>query len=69
MHELEEMMIESKPLHKKKHRIKKKRASQRTKDGSDSTALNEEEENMKIYSAKFITFNREIDKEMEEHKS
>lgn len=67
-YELEEMMIESKPLHKKKQRLRKQRESRRrsrkehaqSQGGAEGDKIKQGsiDEN---FSDKFITFNRELE--------
>lgn len=69
-YELEEMMIESKPLHKKKQRLRKqreskKRLSQRSKrdDQNNEPTGKPDLEIEDKYSRMFVTFNRELEKD------
>nr|XP_039262692.1 serine/threonine-protein kinase 32C-like [Styela clava] len=64
-YELEEMMIESKPLHKKKQRIKKQRESKRREtnkpeDPNNKQVDNSNNMNDENHSDLFITFNRDL---------
>jgi len=63
VYELEEMLVESNPLHKKKSRLKKRRSQKKLKEDGDNEddpeSATPEEAAMRELEKQFVPYNRE----------